>query len=40
MRAGHNQYAPMTGVPALRKAIANKRSAVRLAQMTRIPKSR
>ena len=24
MRAGHNQYAPMTGVPALRQAIANK----------------
>ncbi|MDR6840472.1 pyridoxal phosphate-dependent aminotransferase [Pseudoxanthomonas sacheonensis] len=24
MRAGHNQYAPMTGVPALRQAIATK----------------
>jgi len=24
MRAGHNQYAPMTGVPALRQAIAGK----------------
>ena len=24
MRAGHNQYAPMTGVPALRQAIAEK----------------
>ncbi|QCO68775.1 pyridoxal phosphate-dependent aminotransferase [Luteimonas yindakuii] len=24
MRAGHNQYAPMTGIPALRTAIANK----------------
>jgi methionine aminotransferase len=24
MRAGHNQYAPMTGIPALRQAIANK----------------
>ena len=24
MRAGHNQYAPMTGVPALRQAIARK----------------
>jgi methionine aminotransferase len=24
MRAGHNQYAPMTGVPALRQAIADK----------------
>lgn len=24
MRAGHNQYAPMTGVPALREAIADK----------------
>ena len=24
MRAGHNQYAPMTGVPALRQAIAAK----------------
>jgi methionine aminotransferase len=24
MRAGHNQYAPMTGVPALRRAIADK----------------
>ncbi len=24
MRAGHNQYAPMTGIPALRKAIAEK----------------
>ena len=24
MRAGHNQYAPMTGVPALREAIAGK----------------
>jgi len=24
MRAGHNQYAPMTGVPALRQAIASK----------------
>ncbi len=24
MRAGHNQYAPMTGVPALRRAIAGK----------------
>ena len=22
MRAGHNQYAPMSGVPALRKAMA------------------
>ena len=24
MRAGHNQYAPMTGIPALRRAIADK----------------
>ena len=24
MRAGHNQYAPMTGIPALRQAIAHK----------------
>jgi methionine aminotransferase len=24
MRAGHNQYAPMTGIPALRRAIAGK----------------
>ncbi|WP_147652389.1 pyridoxal phosphate-dependent aminotransferase [Vulcaniibacterium gelatinicum] len=24
MRAGHNQYAPMTGIPALREAIADK----------------
>ena len=24
MRAGHNQYAPMSGIPALRKAIADK----------------
>ncbi|MUV14620.1 pyridoxal phosphate-dependent aminotransferase [Noviluteimonas gilva] len=24
MRAGHNQYAPMTGIPALRQAIASK----------------
>src|SRR4249919_1825715 len=24
MRAGHNQYAPMTGIPALRQAIATK----------------
>ena len=24
MRAGHNQYAPMTGIPALRQSIANK----------------
>ena len=24
MQAGHNQYAPMTGIPALRKAIADK----------------
>ena len=24
MRAGHNQYAPMTGIPALREAIAAK----------------
>lgn len=24
MRAGHNQYAPMTGVPVLREAIAQK----------------
>ena len=24
MRAGHNQYAPMTGIPALRQAIAAK----------------
>ena len=24
MRAGHNQYAPMTGIPALRRAIATK----------------
>ena len=24
MRAGHNQYAPMTGMPALRQAIAAK----------------
>jgi methionine aminotransferase len=24
MRAGHNQYAPMTGIPALRQAIAGK----------------
>ena len=24
MRAGHNQYAPMTGIPALRQAIADK----------------
>ena len=28
MRAGHNQYAPMTGVPALREAIANKNQAL------------
>ena len=28
MRAGHNQYAPMTGVPALRQAIARKTSRV------------
>lgn len=24
MRAGHNQYAPMTGIPALRRAVADK----------------
>lgn len=28
MRAGHNQYAPMTGIPALREAIANKNQAL------------
>ncbi len=28
MRASHNQYAPMTGVPALREAIANKNEAL------------
>ena len=28
MRASHNQYAPMTGVPALRQAIANKNEAL------------
>ena len=28
MRAGHNQYAPMTGVPALRQAIADKTARV------------
>jgi methionine aminotransferase len=28
MRAGHNQYAPMTGVPALRAAIAGKNAAL------------
>ncbi len=28
MRAGHNQYAPMTGVPALRRAIAAKTARV------------
>ena len=28
MRAGHNQYAPMTGVPALRQAIARKTARV------------
>ncbi|MBJ6980724.1 pyridoxal phosphate-dependent aminotransferase [Luteimonas sp. MC1572] len=28
MRAGHNQYAPMTGIPALREAIADKTAAL------------
>jgi len=28
VRAGHNQYAPMTGVPALRSAIADKNAAL------------
>ena len=28
MRAGHNQYAPMTGIPALRQAIAEKTARV------------
>ena len=28
VRAGHNQYAPMTGVPALREAIAAKNEAL------------
>ncbi len=28
MRAGHNQYAAMTGIPALREAIANKNQAL------------
>lgn len=28
MRAGHNQYAPMTGIPALREAIAEKTARV------------
>ena len=28
MQAGHNQYAPMTGVPALREAIASKNHAL------------
>ncbi|KLJ01626.1 pyridoxal phosphate-dependent aminotransferase [Luteimonas sp. FCS-9] len=28
MRAGHNQYAPMTGIPALRQAIADKTARV------------
>ncbi|MHC9085439.1 pyridoxal phosphate-dependent aminotransferase [Luteimonas sp. RIT-PG2_3] len=28
MRAGHNQYAPMTGVPALRNAVADKTARV------------
>jgi methionine aminotransferase len=28
VRAGHNQYAPMTGVPALREAIAGKNAAL------------
>ncbi|MCD9028506.1 pyridoxal phosphate-dependent aminotransferase [Luteimonas sp. BDR2-5] len=28
MRAGHNQYAPMTGIPALRQAIAEKSARV------------
>lgn len=28
MRAGHNQYAAMTGIPALREAIANKNQAI------------
>ncbi len=33
MRAGHNQYAPMTGVPALRQAIAGKALRVYAAQV-------
>ena len=41
MRDGHNQYAPMTGIPALRQAIAAKTERVlRLRGPMPTPRSR
>ncbi len=39
MRAGHNQYPPMPGVPALRQAVATKLKHSTPARIALIPKS-